>query len=121
MRTPGASRDPPLMMSREGALLADKAKRGLLCHPGKPCGSVGHQREQAPFGTEHDVVALPHILDARDDVRRRAGPWLWRGQGPTSLGRGSRTLLPRSGWLLARGHRNGRPQERLDQGCELVQ
>src|SRR2546423_14255364 len=86
MGAPGASGNPPLMMGREVALLADKAKGGLRGQPGKPLRGVGRKREQATLGAEHDVVALLHILDTRDDLRRRDGPWRRRGRGPTRLG-----------------------------------
>ena len=65
MGTPGASRDAPLMMSRQAARLPHKAKRGLLGQPDKPLWGIGLKREQAPLGTEHDLVTRTGILDQR--------------------------------------------------------
>src|SRR6266849_8505485 len=95
MGAPGTSRDAPLMMGRERAPLSHKAKRGLLCHPGKPLRGIWLQREQAVLGTDHHIVPLLAILDTRDDMNRlagrlgsgtRAGNWgSWLGGTPARL------------------------------------
>jgi hypothetical protein len=72
MGAPGPSLDVPLMMSGEVACSSHKPKRGLLCHPGKPLRGIWLQREQALLGTDHHVVPLLAILNARDDMHRLA-------------------------------------------------
>src|SRR5437867_4123247 len=47
MGAPGASRDAPLMMSRQAARLSHKTKRGLRCQPGKPFTVIWLKGEQA--------------------------------------------------------------------------
>src|SRR6266567_981154 len=108
MGAPGASGDAALMMRRETAPLSHKAKRGLLCQPGKPHRGIWLKREQAILGTDHHRVSLIAILNARDDMNRlarrpgcrtRAGSRGGGLGGPT----GRRGLLGRNcrdGWLL---------------------
>src|SRR5216683_5469688 len=76
MGAPGASGDAPLMMRRETTPLSHKAKRGLLCHPGKPLGGIWLKREYAVLRAGHHVASLWPILDARQDMN-----WLARGLG----------------------------------------
>src|SRR5713101_8573191 len=109
MGAPGASGDAPLMMRRETTPLSHKAKRGLLCHPGKPLGGIWLKREQALLGTDHHIVSLISILNARDDMNRLARELGCRTRaGSRGGGLGGTTgrlgLLGRSrrdGWLLA--------------------
>src|SRR5436305_6954253 len=65
MGAPGASGDAPLMMGRETPPLSHKAKRGLLCQPGKPLGGIWLKREDAVLRAGHHVASLWPILDAR--------------------------------------------------------
>src|SRR5579885_1849263 len=58
MSTPGASRGGPLVMSGKVALFAHKAKRGLLCNPGKPLRGIRLKREHAVLGTDHHGASL---------------------------------------------------------------
>src|SRR6266700_2039089 len=76
MGAPGASRDTPLMMSREAAHFSHKTKRGLLCQPGKPLGGIWLKREHAVLRADHHVAPLWPILDARQDMN-----WLARRFG----------------------------------------
>src|SRR5260370_3424418 len=108
MGAAGASGDAPLMMRRETTPLSHKAKRGLLCHPGKPLGGIWLKREQAMLGTDHHIVSLIAILNARDDMNRLARQLGCRTRaGSRGGGLGGMTgrlgLLGRSrrdGWLL---------------------
>src|SRR5258708_5423858 len=96
MRPPGPFLDAPLMMSREVARFSHKPKRVLLCHPGKPLWGVRLKREHAVLRTDHHIVPLLAILDARDDMNRLAGRFgsgtragsLWRRLGWTDGGSG---------------------------------
>src|SRR6266852_1507457 len=88
MGAPGASGHAPLMMGREATPFSHKAKRGLLCQPGKPLGSLWLKREQAVLGTDHHIVPLRAILHARDDMHRLA-----RGLGRRTSARSSRCWL----------------------------
>src|SRR5258708_35290066 len=88
MGAPGAFGDAPLMMGRERARSSHKAKRGLLCQPGKPLGSLWLKGEQAPLGTDHHIVPLRAILHARDDMHRLA-----RALGRRTSARSSRRWL----------------------------
>src|SRR5216683_811457 len=105
MGAPGASGDAPLMMRRETTPLSHKAKRGLLCHPGKPLGGIWLKWEQAMLGTDHHIVSLIAILNARQDMN-----WLARGLGcrtrAGSRGGGLGGTTGRLG-LLGRSRRDG--------------
>src|SRR5260221_3996888 len=65
MRPPSSTGDAPLMMRRQAAHLSHKAKRGLLCQPGKPLWGIWLKREQAVLGADQHIASLPAILDAR--------------------------------------------------------
>src|SRR6266702_2773413 len=72
MRPPGPTGDAPLMMRREVTCFSHKAKRGLCCQPGKPLRGIRLKREQTMLGTDHHIVSLIAILNARDDMNRLA-------------------------------------------------
>jgi len=89
MRAPGPVLHPPLMMRGEVARFSHKAKRVLLGHPGKPLRGIWLKREQAVFGTDHHILPLRAILDARDDTNRLVGVLKTgreRGAGGAGLG-----------------------------------
>src|SRR5260370_15581000 len=90
MRSPGPSRDAPLMMRRQGATLHHKAKRGLRCQPGKPLRGIWCKWEQAVLRADHHVASLWPILDARQDMSWLAERFGWgtreRGAGGVGLG-----------------------------------
>src|SRR2546430_3627866 len=102
VRPPSSSGDAPLMMGRQVAASAHEAKRGLFGQPGKPRRSIWLQGEEPVLGTDHDVASLGPILNARDDMSRRAG----------RLGCATRAGSSRGGlgWTLGRRGRLGRSQ-----------
>src|SRR5260221_10103154 len=132
MGAPGAFRDVPLMMGRKVALLADKTKRGLFCHPGKPLRGIRLKWEYPPFWTDDHIASLVAILDPRDDMHRLAGRlgrgsssrtsvgnWGgWFGWLPCHFGRLGRSERP-GGLLKLRREQGGELSHRGAQGSDL--
>jgi hypothetical protein len=73
MGAPGAVGGAPLMMGRDVAGLAHKAKRGLLREPGEPRRRLRLKGKQALFGADDHGASLTAPLDAGIDVNGRAG------------------------------------------------
>jgi hypothetical protein len=122
MGPPGASGGGPLMMSSEVARPSHKPKRGLLCHPGKPLWGIRFKGEPTFLGTDHHILSLLPILDARDDMSglaRRLGGGRSSGTRARSRGCGPGWTLGRA-LLRGRGQRaGGRVKLLLEQGSEL--
>src|SRR6266487_5985139 len=102
MCPPGPFGHAPLMMCREVAPFSHKAKRVLLGYPGKPLLRLWLQGEQAALGTEHHIVPLLAVLDARNDMNRlgrRFGCGRGSGTRAGSKACGLLWRLGRAGWL----------------------
>src|SRR6266516_810963 len=64
MRSPSPSRHTlDLAMSRQTAVLADKAERGKRGEPGKPLWAFWLKGQQTVLGANHHVVPFAGILD----------------------------------------------------------
>ncbi len=104
------------MMSGEVAHLSHKAKRVLLGSPRQTTPGYQAQMGAALFGTDHHVVSIRSILDARDDMNRLAGGF----GGATELGEEGAGLGGRCARLLWRSRRGGRlDRARLEQEAEI--
>ena len=117
MGAPSSFRDVPLMMRREVAQFSHKAKRVLLCYPGKPRWGIWLKWKQAVLRTDHHILPLLVILDSRDDMNRLAGRF---GDRTRAGSRGRRLECPLARFVLrSRSRPLWRMRLRLQQEGEI--